>query len=133
MNPNLKSVVTPDSLAQAWLDAKRAEDEARTQRLAIEVALVAHAPSADEGTHKIELAAHRVTITHKLTRGVDTETLQAGWAALSEAQRRAFRWSADVDLKALRALQEFAQDDYQAVAPYITTKPAKPSVKVEVI
>jgi len=62
---------------------------------------------------------------------VDSVPLGDAWGALPELVRSCFKWSADIDLKTLRALQLANPDAYAQAARYITATPAKPAVKVE--
>lgn len=118
------------ALAAAWLQAKADEDAAKTRRYEIEKEIVAAVPVKDEGTAKTEVGALRVSVTTKLTRSVDTEALQTAWASLQPTVQKAFNWKADLSISALKRLDE--QEAAQALR-YVTTKPAKPAVKVEAI
>lgn len=126
------NAATLDVLAAAWREAKAAEAAANARRLEIEAQLVAALPCPDaEGTVKATLTGAVVKVTHKLTRKVDSEALSAGWTNLTPAQRDCFRWKGELDIKRLRSVQELLPQEYAALAPYIETKPAKPSVSVE--
>lgn len=118
------------ALAAAWLQAKADEDAAKTRRYKIEKKIVAAVPVKDEGTSNTDLGALRVSVTTKLTRSVDTEALQGAWASLQPTVQKAFNWKADLSVSALKRLDE--QEAAQALR-YVTTKPAKPAVKVEPI
>lgn len=118
------------ALAAAWLQAKADEDAAKTRRYEIEKEIVAAVPVKDEGTAKTEVGALRVSVTTKLTRSVDTDALQTAWASLQPTVQKAFNWKADLSISALKRLDE--QEAAQALR-YVTTKPAKPAVKVEAI
>ena len=118
------------ALAAAWLQAKADEDAAKTRRYEIEKEIVAAVPVKDEGTAKTEVGALRVSVTTKLTRSVDTDALQTAWASLQPTVQKAFNWKADLSVSALKRLDE--QEAAQALR-YVTTKPAKPAVKVEAI
>lgn len=119
---------TLNELAAAWRAAKAAEAAARDERLAIEEQMLALLPKKDEGS--VTDADSGVTVSYKLTRTVDAEELQGAWHDLPEHAQRAFRWKADVDLKALRGLQEFDAEAYAAAARFITAKPAKPTINL---
>ncbi len=118
------------ALAAAWLQAKADEDAAKTRRYEIEKEIVAAVPVKDGGTAKTEVGALRVSVTTKLTRSVDTDALQTAWASLQPTVQKAFNWKADLSVSALKRLDE--QEAAQALR-YVTTKPAKPAVKVEAI
>ena len=116
------------TLAAAWLQAKADEDAAKARRYEIEAQIVDALPVKDEGTSKTDIGALRVSVTTKLTRSVDTEALQSAWASLQPTVQKVFNWKADLSLSALKRLDE--QETAQALR-YVTTKPAKPAVKVE--
>lgn len=120
-----------DQLARDWLAAKAAEDEARVKRVEIESALLLHSQPVSEGTDRVETDATKVAVTYSMRRKVDAAALSAAWGAVPELVRGAFKWSADVDLKTLRALQTANPTAYAQAAQFITATPAKPAVKVE--
>lgn len=124
-------VQTLDQLARDWLAAKAAEDEARCRRVEIEADLLLHVLPVGEGTDRVETDDTKLSITYKVTRKVDSVPLGDAWGALPELVRSCFKWSADIDLKTLRALQLANPDAYAQAARYITATPAKPAVKVE--
>ena len=121
------------SLAAAWQQAKSDEEAARARRYEIEARIVQALPARDEGTSKAEDAGLRVSVTYKLTRSVDSAALREQWSLLPEKVQAVFRWSADIDTRKLRAAQDMAPDAYAEAARYITTRPAKPAVKVEAL
>lgn len=125
--------LTISELSAAWLTAKADEDSAKARRLEIEAAIVAAIPGADEGTATEKTEAIKVSVTRKLTRSVDTEALQEHWSFLPAQAQAVFKWSADIDTRKLRAAQDMAPDAYAAAAQFITAKPSKPGVKVEVL
>lgn len=122
-----------DTLSAAWLAAKADEDAARARRYEIEAQIVAMLPGADEGTTTNKLDTVKVSVTRKLTRSVDTAALQEHWSFLPAQAQAVFKWSADIDTRKLRAAQDMAPDAYAAAAQFITAKPSKPGVKVEVL
>ena len=124
-------VQTLDQLARDWLAAKSAEDEARGRRVEIEADLLLHSQPVAEGTDRVDTAATRLAVTYGVRRKVDSDALSDVWGALSDIGRKCFRWSADVDLKQLRAVQTVTPELYAQLAQFITATPAKPAVKVE--
>jgi len=113
-------------LVQSLRHAKAVESHAAEHRRAIEAQIVSRyaAPDGGEGVIK----DGDLTITHKVTRKVDTEALQAAWSTLTPNTQKAFKWSADVDLKHLRALVDIDPDNAYLAQGFITAKPAKPSL-----
>lgn len=116
-------------LVAALRHAKAEEQAANTRRLDLESQIIARfaVPEGGEGTVKEE----EFTLTYKVTRKVDTEALQASWSKLGTNTQKAFRWSADVDLKALRALSDMDPDNAFIAQGFITTKPAKTSLTLK--
>lgn len=84
-------------------------------------------PEGGEGTVKDE----EFNLTFKVTRKVDTDALQAVWADLNPNTQKAFKWSADVDLKQLRALSDLDPDNAFIAQGFVTTKPAKPLISLK--
>lgn len=125
--------MTAEELAAAWLAAKADEDAAKARRYEIEAAITATLPGGEEATTTAKLQGAKVTVTRKLTRSADTAQLQAAWASLPAQAQAIFKWSADIDLRKMRAAQEMAPDVYAAAARFITTKPAKAAVRVEAL
>lgn len=115
--------------AAAWRWAKEQEDAARALRLSIEEKIAAAIPSAsDEGTQHALLRSYKITVTRKLTRSIEGAALQAAWESIGALARRAVRWEAGLDLKAYKQLDD---ESRKQLDRYITSKPAKPSVRVE--
>jgi hypothetical protein len=121
--------MTITELTAALKAAKAAEEKAKADRLDIEAKMVAlfAKPATGEGTHNDE----DFSITWKLNRTVDTDKLSAAYESLPANAQRAFRWKAEVELKNLRALAELDPVSYSAVAEFITSKPAKPSIELK--
>lgn len=116
---------TIESLKQELIVAKQREAQAKADRLAVEERIVAIAPKQDEGTVSLD---DTLSVTFKLTRTVDTAKVQQAWGYLSENAQKAFRWSADLDTKHYRALQQLDPQTLAQISPFITTKPAKAAV-----
>lgn len=122
------------ALTAQWLEAKAAEAKANATRVAVEMMIAAELPAhGPEDTRKAELDGFRVAVRYGVTRKVDTEKLQAMWDELPAKAQEAFKWKADVSLPKLRMLQEFMPVDFAKLAAAIETKPAKPSISVEVV
>lgn len=117
-------------LAAAWMQAKQEEDDAKARRYEIEAEIAAALPGKDEGATSSENEKVRVCVTRKLTRKVDGEALKEAWNSLQPTVQKAFSWKPDLSISVLRKLDE--QETAQ-VARFITTAPAKPAVKCELI
>lgn len=115
------------NLKFAWLAARRAEQAANAERIAIEQQILQLMPAKDEGT----VTESGVSVTYKLTRTLDTQGLRSDWNALPPRAQAALRWKAELDTSAYRSLQ--AEDDIASnvLARYITSKPAKPTIAIK--
>lgn len=123
---------TLDVLAAAWREAKAAEAAANACRLEIEAQIVAALPAIDtESTVTQEIPGGVVSVKYGVSRKVDSDALSASWANLTPAQRDAFRWTAAINLKQLRAVQKLLPQEYAQLAPFVEVKPSKPTVTVE--
>ena len=124
---------TIQDLVTARIAAKRIEDEAVQKRREIDEQISLQLSTGKaEGTESMKLPdiGAKVTVTYKVTRKVDTEALQERWEFLSEEQRAAFKWSADISVTALR---KFEGNDLVAVSKFFESKPASPTIKIEMI
>jgi hypothetical protein len=114
-------------LLKNFLIAKSIEEAARAQRVAAEVAIAdAMGNIKLEGTTTCECDGWKVSVTTKLTRTLDYDKYVA--LGLPIDQQFVVMKPA-IDLTALRVAQRINP----SIADCITTTPAKPSVKVEVI
>lgn len=109
--------------------AKAAEDDAKTQRVAIETEIAQMLATGPEGTDKAEAGMYKVTVSSKLTRSLDYPAYCAIEKDLPEGVRFV-DLKPSINLKKLRALEMV---DPSIVSQCVTTKPAKPSVKVELM
>lgn len=120
-----------ERLARQLEAAKEAERLANANRLDVERQILALFQEQQEGTATEHFPGGKVKITWKLTRKVDTASLQAAWEQIPEPSRKCFKWSADVDLKSLRAAQDLDPGAFNIAARFIETKPAKPTITIE--
>lgn len=118
-------------LAESLVTAKAAEDAARKQRVRIEESICEYMNLPVEGSTHVEDAGWRITVTAKLTRTLDEARLrQVAHQIPDDVGAKVIRWKPDLVLKELRACQEYRPDIYEVLASAITTKPAKPAVKI---
>ena len=120
-----------NQLAQAWLDAKDEEDSAIAKRRQIGNLIAAAIPGDDDKTAYFKTDFAKVSVTRKLNRKVDAATLGAAWESLPANVQATFKWSAEINTKHLRALQELNSPELAKASKYFTTKPAAASVTVE--
>ena len=114
-------------LIQDFLTAKAVEEEARAQRVAAEEAIIAKMGNLKlEGTTTKEVENYKVAVTTKLTRTLDYDK----YVALGLPKALQF-----VDFKPTINLAAYkvASLADPTIARCVTSKPAKTSVKVEVI
>ena len=124
-------ISTISTLGTQWLAAKAAEDEARQNRLAIEVKLCESMPAVgDETTSKMDFGDMAIRVEYGVTRSVDSDALMKTWGNLDKHAQDAFKWKASIDTRKLRGIQELLPEVYAKLASIITVKPAKASVKV---
>lgn len=118
-----------EELCNALVYCKQNEDGYKAERIAVEEEIATMLATKDEGTDKAETGQYRVTVTSKLTRTLDYEAYLAIEDGLPEGVR-CVDLKPSLNLKKLRALEMVDPD---LPAHFITTKAAKPSVKVEVV
>lgn len=110
------------------------EERYRRLRLDAEQKLIAAVESKPEGSVTVRGAAYKATVTFGITRSVDQAALSAVWNTLPEGIRNVFPVKHGIDLKELRHWQNNNPDEYaRYIAPVVTAKPAKPSVRIEAV
>ena len=118
-------------LAEALATAKAAEDKARAERIRIESEICEYVNLPAEGTAHAEDAGWKITVTAKINRTLDEMKLrQIAHQIPDDVGAKVIRWKPDLVLKELRSVQEYRPDVYEVLASAITTKPAKPAVKL---
>jgi hypothetical protein len=120
-----------DEAARNLEIAKFAEAKATAERIRAENQLVELIPAKTEGSVSMKGADYKVSITYAMNRTVDAPALAAIWSDLSEGMRRVFPIKHGLDTKELRHWQNNEPESYALIAQVITSKPAKPSVKIE--
>lgn len=122
-----------DQLSWNLIEAKRMEDEARQHRLNCEEAVIALVGLATEGTQTVRTDYFKVSTVANLTRTLtkDGEDIieKEGTAVMDQI----IRYKPEVSVSGLKQLATSNPDAYQRVIKGIITKPAKPSVKVEML
>jgi hypothetical protein len=88
-------------------------------------------PGPDEGTVRTATTGVTVSVTRKVTRKIDSERLSLLWGEISQNVQNAFKWSAGLNTKHYRALQELATAELTEANQFITTTPAASSVEVK--
>jgi len=113
-------------LCMKFMEAKAREAAAKEERLRAEAELLAAIkPEKIEGTETKATDGFKISVTTKLNRSLDYDRYQA----LELPENLAFvDLKPSINLKNLRMIERL---DPALVAQCITTKPAKPSIKVE--
>lgn len=118
------------TLVAQWLEAKRLEIAAIEARRGIDAEIVKLMPKKDEGSVSKDVGLFKVGVTYGINRKVDSKRVDAEWESLSDTVKAAFRRSYDLATKEYKAL---SGADLDAAVAFVESKPASPSVKVEVI
>jgi hypothetical protein len=121
--PTLKDVLA------CWMQAKEDERKAIEHRRSLDKMIQSILPSKDEGSISQAEGDYKVTVSYKLDRKLDTPALQAAWHTIPERAHSALKWKADLSVSAFRTLSD---DDKALIAKFMTTKPASPTVAVEI-
>ena len=113
-------------LCMKYLQAKAREKAAKEERLQIEDALLNEfKPAKDEGTETKAVNGFKVSVTSKLNRVLD----YVAYRELDLPENLSFvDLKPEINLKNLRLLEKV---DPSIVAACITTKPSKPTIKLE--
>lgn len=119
-----------DILANKWAIAKRREENARAERVAIEEQILAIHPAREEGSETFATPMGvKISLTGKLTYKADLAKLQELTANWPE-EARPLKTEVKADESILKALREHSPDAWRQIAPAVTVTPAKTGVKV---
>jgi predicted NUDIX family NTP pyrophosphohydrolase len=124
--------LTLADLAQKRVMLKKAEDEAIAARRAIDELISSQLAKAGttEGTVTEKLDGFKVSVSYGVTRKLDTKKLQADWEKIPARVRECINWKADLSTSGFRTLDN---ESVKALSDYMETKPATPTVKVEIV
>lgn len=121
-----------DNLVPLWIEAKRAEDFAKIQRLEIEERILAVQPANPDGAVTVEAGGYKVTLTASFSyKADDMDTL-------SEITRKwdrdlvPIKTKTEVDATGCKWLRANRPDLWSEIARVMTVKPLKTSVSVKV-
>jgi hypothetical protein len=118
-----------DRYAGKIIELKERESELAAVRKELEDELAANIATKEEGTDTEKTAIYKITVTSKLNRTLDYPAYLAIENDIPEGVR-CVRMKPEIDLKKLRAM-EMVRPGFSA--QFVTSKPAKASVKVEVV
>lgn len=122
---------TLDELVEQWIAAKRDEDAANAQRVAIEQQICLLQPGKDEGATTVELSnGAKLTVTGKLAYKLDDlealRNITHGW----DGQLVPLKTKTELDATGCKWLRANRPDLWAQVAKVVTVKPAKTSISV---
>ena len=119
-----------EKLAADWIEAKKAETLAKTQRTAIEDQLTEALDVKIEGATTYQVGPYKVTLTGKQTRSMDAEVWNQVKDRIPE-NMWPVKVSTTVDATGCKYLADIAPDIWAKISEAFTTKPAKPAVAVK--
>lgn len=114
--------------------AKRTEGLATQARIDAEKELIALLPMKDEGSVSMKGSAYKVSITYGFNRTVDAQALEAIKREVPpDLFEQAIDYKPSLVMAGLRYLAANEPETYAILAQAITSKPSKPSVKIEAL
>ena len=128
----MKNDINLKTLAEQFMVAKKVEEEAIAERRRIGKLLEEAIPGPDEGTANESIDNIKISVTRKVTRKIDADRLSLLWGEISKNTQEAFRWTAALNTKHYRALQELGTEELAEANQFITTTPAATSVEVTI-
>jgi len=122
-----------DQAAYVLSAAKKAEDAARNHRIQCEQALIALTGLKDEGSQTVNSTYYKVTVTQTLNRTLKDDYLARMDGVSLDTLSYLVSSKPVLNVKTLKALEKHDPEQYAIAIQGIVTKPAKPSVPVELI
>lgn len=132
-----------DQAVFAFYEAKAAENRAREQRLACENTIIELIGVKEEGTISQKTDQYKISTTGSLKRDfiqgfeVPCEFRISPEGPLNDGERlvlaRIVKYKAELDPTAFKKLASSDPGAYRVAAQWVTAKPQKPSVKLEII
>ncbi|KAF1045645.1 DUF7173 family protein [Xylophilus sp.] len=127
--------MNPIDLAARNLElAKRTEFLATQARIEAEHELISLLPTKDEGSVTMKGNDYKVSITYGYNRTVDEAALSAVKDEIAtDLFDQVINYKPSLSITGLRYMQSNQPGAYALLAQVITSKPAKPSVRIEAI
>lgn len=120
-----------NTLYQRWLDAKKLEAAAVTERRQLEDQMAAEfaLPKDLDGTIKREIDGYVIKMEGRINKKIDADKLQmlAAEAGLSEHLSSLFRWKPEINSKAWAAAAEAVT---KPLLDAITSTPGRPTFTI---
>jgi len=121
-----------EALASAWVKAKTAETEANALRVSIETEIIAITGAKEEGRETHALPNHKITVVGKLTYKAEFEPLHQLTEQWPE-QLQVIKYEPKLNEPQIRKIREMRPDLYRQMSQFITVKPAKTGITVDVL
>jgi hypothetical protein len=121
-----------EALASAWVKAKTAEIEANALRVSIETEIIAITGAKEEGRETHTLPTHKITVIGKLTYKAEFEPLHELTEQWPE-QFQVIKYEPKLNEPQIRKIREMRPDLYRQMSQFITVKPAKTGITVDVL
>lgn len=119
---------TIEQLCTDWLQAKKAEQKANAERIAIEEQIVSLTGKRDEGAKTVDATGFKITVTGKISRKMDWKAWETIKAQIP-ADMHPVKFKPELDEKGVKWLAENQPDIYKLLP--ITVAPAKTAVEVK--
>ncbi len=119
---------TIEQLCPEWLAAKKAEQTANAQRVAIEDQIIALTGKRDEGAKTVDVSGFKITVTGKISRKMDWMAWETIKAQIP-ADMHPVKLKPELDEKGVKWLAEHQPDIYKLLP--IEVKPAKTAVEIK--
>jgi len=119
-----------EALCADWLDAKRTEEKARNQRIAIEAQLAEAFDVPEEGSKTHQLDDYKLTLTQPVSQKLD----EKAWDKVKgkiDANLHPVKVKVEADATGCKYLANNEPEIWAAIASAFETKPGKIGVKVE--
>jgi hypothetical protein len=122
---------TLEQAVQEWIEAKRREDQANAERLALEQVICELSPPPEEGSCTTELpGGMKLVMTARLKYDVDLQKLKDLCADLP-VNRRPIKTTEAADETGLKWIRKNDPQTWAALAQAVTVRPMKTSLSVK--
>jgi len=119
---------TIEQLCTDWLQAKKAEQKANAERIAIEEQIVSLTGKRDEGAKTVDATGFKITVIGKISRKMDWKAWETIKAQIP-ADMHPVKFKPELDEKGVKWLADNQPDIYKLLP--ITVAPAKTAVEVK--
>jgi len=117
-------------LAQAWIDAKRAETAANAARIKIEAEMIAALEIPDEGSKTQKIEGYKITVTQPVARKLDVDMWEKV-KGLIPAEMAPVKIKIEADAVGCKYLAANEPKLWRKIAKAFETKPGKVIFRIE--